>query len=418
MRERLVGSVFYDAECRLCVAGASRLRGVLARRRIELVPLQSPGAATLLGVPQDRLLVEMRFRSSSGAVLGGAAAAAEIARRIWWAWPLWAVSRLPGAMRPLSTIYRWVARNRTCSSGACVVEPTRGASRANLLPLIVLPGVAWLAAPLIPRWLFMWAMAFALYAGCKWLTYSQARAAIDRVDPRRALAYLLAWPGMDAAAFLRGSDRIDQPPWTEWLLATLKTAVGFVVTWMVAGDVMPVSPLLAGWVAMIGAVFILHFGTFHLLSLVWRSLGINAMPVMRNPARSCSLAEFWGRRWNTAFHELASRFTFRPLRSLVGSTYASLLVFVASGLIHELVISVPAHGGYGLPTGYFVLQGLGVAGERTSLGRRLGLGRGWRGRVFTVLATTLPAFWLFHPPFVRNVILPMLAFIGATEGAS
>ena len=135
---------------------------------------------------------------------------------------------------------------------------------------------------------------------------------------------------------------------------------------------------------------------------------------MRNPARSISLAEFWGRRWNTAFHELATRFAFRPLRSLAGGAAATLLVFAGSGLIHELVISVPAHAGYGLPTGYFMIQGLGVAGERTRLGRRLGLGRGWRGRVFTLAVAAGPAFFLFPPPFVRTVILPMLAAIGAT----
>ena len=407
-------SVFYDADCRLCVAGARRLRGVLARRQIELVPLKSPRVSAFLGVPEDQLLIEMRLRLRDGTVLGGATAVVEIARRIWWASPLWAMSRLPGAMRPMNAIYRWIARNRTCFNDACNVDTTPRASAMRFLPLIVLPLVAWLAAPLMPRWAFMWAMACALYAGCKWLTYCQARAAIDRVDPRRALAYLLAWPGMDAAAFLGGSERVDRPSATEWMQAALKAGLGFVVTWVIARDLLPISPLVAGWVGMVGAVFILHFGTFHLLSLVWRSVGINAMPVMRNPARSCSLAEFWGRRWNTAFHELASRFTFRPLRPLVGSTYASLMVFVASGLIHELVISLPARGGYGLPTGYFILQGLGVAGERTSFGRRLGLGKGWRGWTFTVLATTLPAFWLFHPPFVRNVILPMLAFIGAT----
>jgi predicted DCC family thiol-disulfide oxidoreductase YuxK len=406
--------VFYDAECRLCVAGATRLSGVLARRHIDLVPLQSPGASALLGVPEEQLLVEMRLRLRDGTVLGGAAAVAEIARRIWWASPLWVISRLPGAMRPMNAVYRWIARNRTCLNGACSVETKRRSSATRFLPLILLPLVALLAAPLMARWAFMWAMALALYAGCKWLTYSQAVAAMDHVDRRRAIAYLLAWPGMDAASFLSGMERVDPPSRTEWVFAALKTALGFVVTWVVARDLLPFSPLVAGWVGMIGAVFVLHFGTFHLLSLVWRSVGINAMPVMRNPARSCSLAEFWGRRWNTAFHELASRFTFRPLRALVGSTYASLLVFVASGLIHELVISVPARGGYGLPTGYFILQGLGVAGERTSLGRRLGLGKGWRGWVFTGLATTLPAFWLFHPPFVRNVILPMLAVIGAT----
>jgi hypothetical protein len=90
-----------------------------------------------------------------------------------------------------------------------------------------------------------------------------------------------------------------------------------------------------------------------------------------------------------------------------------LATFFASGLVHELVISVPAGGGYGLPTGYFVLQGLGVAGERSGVGRFLGLGQGWRGWVFMIAVTAGPAFWLFPPPFVHNVILPMLGVIGA-----
>jgi hypothetical protein len=233
-------------------------------------------------------------------------------------------------------------------------------------------------------------------------------------DRLRALGYLLAWPGMDGTSFLGATDRVDQPHPFEWLAAALKTLLGVTLIWVVARTAAPVHPLLAGWIGMVGLVFVLHFGTFHLLSLGWRTVGVNAMPVMQNPLRSNSLAEFWGRRWNTAFHELATRFTFRPLRPMVGRAGATLLVFLLSGLIHELVISIPAHGGYGLPTGYFVVQGLGVAGEHTRLGRRVGLGRGWRGWLFTVIVAAAPAFWLFPPPFVRTVILPMLAFIGAT----
>jgi alginate O-acetyltransferase complex protein AlgI len=74
---------------------------------------------------------------------------------------------------------------------------------------------------------------------------------------------------------------------------------------------------------------------------------------------------------------------------------------------------VPAGGGYGLPTGYFVLQGLGIAGERSSLGRRLGLGGGVRGWLYTVLVAAGPVAMLFPPVFVQRIILPMLAAIGA-----
>ena len=268
-------------------------------------------------------------------------------------------------------------------------------------------------ASFLPAWLLMWVMAFALYGGCKWLTYRQLPTTITARDRFRSLAYLLAWPGMDAAAFVIGSNPVVRPSGREWVAAAAKTTFGIVLVWNLAKAVWPTHPLITGWIGMVGATFILHFGSFHLLSLCWRRAGVDAMPVMRNPIGSTSISEFWGRRWNTAFHELASRFTFKPLRRLTGAPAASLLTFVVSGLIHELVITVPARGAYGLPTGYFVLQGLGVASERTRWGRRLGLGQGWRGWAFTVLVVAGPAFLLFPPPFVHRVILPMLGVIGA-----
>jgi hypothetical protein len=285
---------------------------------------------------------------------------------------------------------------------------------AALVPLAALPGIALLLQPRLPPWVFMWVMAASLYAGCKWITYCDARDRGIRGDRLRALGYLLGWPGMDATTFLRPDDRVRPPAASEWLGAALKTAFGICLTWVIARTLLPARPILAGWIAMTGLIFVLHFGTFHLLSLIWRRLGVAAPPIMRNPLASTSLAEFWGRRWNIAFHELASRFTYRPLRSIAGTIGATLLVFVISGLVHELVISVPARGGYGLPTAYFVVQGLGLAGERGRLGRRLGLGRGVRGWLFTALVAAGPAALLFPPPFVRRVILPMLAAIGAS----
>ena len=80
----------------------------------------------------------------------------------------------------------------------------------GFLPLLILPVIAFLAAPSMPRWGFMWAMAFALYAGCKWLTYCEARVRGVASDRLRALGYLLAWPGMDATAFL-GANRSPCP---------------------------------------------------------------------------------------------------------------------------------------------------------------------------------------------------------------
>ena len=92
---------------------------------------------------------------------------------------------------------------------------------------------------------------------------------------------------------------------------------------------------------------------------------------------------------------------------------AGLLVFALSGAVHDLVISLPARGGYGLPTLYFLVQGAGVAIERSRLGKILQLGRGPRGWCFTVIFLTVPLYGLFHPFFVMRVILPFMQAIHA-----
>jgi alginate O-acetyltransferase complex protein AlgI len=134
---------------------------------------------------------------------------------------------------------------------------------------------------------------------------------------------------------------------------------------------------------------------------------------MSAPIRSKSLSEFWGKRWNLGFRQLSYDLIFRPLHRSLGAGTAGFLVFVLSGVVHDLVISVPARAGYGLPTLYFLIQGAGVALERSHLGKHLGLGRGVRGWTFMAAFTAAPVFWLFHPPFVRNVVLPFMEAIHA-----
>jgi D-alanyl-lipoteichoic acid acyltransferase DltB (MBOAT superfamily) len=170
---------------------------------------------------------------------------------------------------------------------------------------------------------------------------------------------------------------------------------------------------MAGWVGMIGVVMTLHFGTFHLLSCFWRSNGVNARPLMHSPLSSVSLGEFWGRRWNTAFRDLTHRFLFRPLTAKLGARGAVFAGFIFSGLIHDAVISAPAGGGYGGPTLFFVVQAFGMLAERSRTGRRLGLGAGRIGWLFTVLLLVGPAPLLFHPPFVVGIVVPFMQAIGA-----
>jgi alginate O-acetyltransferase complex protein AlgI len=247
----------------------------------------------------------------------------------------------------------------------------------------------------------MWAMAAAVFFGCKWLTLLRAQERLPRVSRKRAAAYLLAWPGMDAERFLTATQG-TRPHFEEVALASGRLALGAVLLFGLA-RLIP-QPQLAGWIGMVGMVLLLHFGAFHLLSVWWRWIGVDAPPIMNAPLRSTSVGEFWSRRWNGAFNQLALQLVFRPLARRTGTTTATLVAFLVSGLVHELVISLPAGAGYGLPTGYFLMQGAALLVEH-----RLGM-RSW---VFTMLVVAAPAYWLFHPLFVERVILPFMRTIGA-----
>jgi len=200
----------------------------------------------------------------------------------------------------------------------------------------------------------------------------------------------------------------------EWFAAVFKTGLGVLLLWGMARVTLCVPPLLVGWVGMIGIVLLLHFGLFHLVSLAWRTVGADAPPIMRAPLIATSLSVFWGRRWNLGFSVPARRLLLKPAAARFGRGAATLVVFLVSGLLHELVLSVPARAGYGLPTAYFLAQGAAILFERSALGRRLGLGGGWRGWCFAMLFAAGLAYWLFNPTFVIRVILPFLQTIGAT----
>jgi alginate O-acetyltransferase complex protein AlgI len=257
----------------------------------------------------------------------------------------------------------------------------------------------------------MWVLAAAILFGFKWLTWR--RSGRQRAPLWRHVSYFLAWPGMDAEAFFDSRLKPAKPSVREWLVALVRLAVGITLYYGVARHMPRDEPYLVGWVGMIGMGMVLHFGAFHLLSCGLRSAGVEARPLMDRPLSSVRLADFWGRRWNTAFRDLTHRFLFRPLTRRLGVSGAVFVGFLASGLIHDVVISFPASGGYGGPTLFFLLQAVGLFAERSKMGRRLGLGAGVRGWLFTFAFLLLPAPLLFHGPFVARIIVPFMHVTGA-----
>ena len=281
-----------------------------------------------------------------------------------------------------------------------------------LLPVLaVVIGAVALTAWHWPGWVFMWVMAIAIYAGFKCLTFCEVVADGRAISKTTRLIYLLCWPGMSLQEFVKAPPKIERRNWVpSWLAPAAKTLVGAGLVWLLVPAIPVEAGLARGWVGMVGIIMMLHFGTFHLLALALQAAGINARTNMQAPLLAWSLADFWGKRWNTAFNVLADRYGFRLLTPHIGPRAALAVVFLASGLLHETVITLPARGGYGLPMAYFALQATGLFVERIPLIRR----RSWLKRLFAWLVLLAPLGCLFPPVFIRNVILPMLQAVGAT----
>jgi predicted DCC family thiol-disulfide oxidoreductase YuxK len=113
------GWVFYDGKCSLCARAAARFAPMLRRHHFGLTPLQTPWVQKRLGLKPGEPPVEMKLLAANRQVYGGADALAQIARRIGWAWPLYALMQIPGTATVWHGIYRWIAANRTCIGNAC-----------------------------------------------------------------------------------------------------------------------------------------------------------------------------------------------------------------------------------------------------------------------------------------------------------
>ncbi|MFN2621508.1 MAG: DCC1-like thiol-disulfide oxidoreductase family protein [Chthoniobacterales bacterium] len=402
------GWIFFDEDCSFCRDLALRFEPLFGKRGFHFEPLQRDWVQQRLNLTPEQALEEMRVLTADGRVFGGADAVIFLARQLWWAVPFATIAQVPSIQALLDRGYRWVAGQRTCAINRSLTPSIP--VRTRWLGLVILPLLALATKTVLPAWGFMWAVAFAIFFGCKWLTLGNALRRSSGACPFRATAYVLAWPGMDVTRFLSPDFAPGVPGSTVWkniVVPIVRTLIGAFLLFASARRAH--DPILAGWIGMVGMILILHFGLFALLSVGWRALRVDARPIMDAPLRSTSVAEFWGRRWNGAFNDLALGLVFRPLARRMGVVGATLSAFGVSGLIHELVISLPAGAGFGLPTGYFVLQALAILAQRKWAALRGDIS-GW---LFTMIVVTGPAYWLFHPPFVRNVILPFMHAIGA-----
>jgi alginate O-acetyltransferase complex protein AlgI len=305
-----------------------------------------------------------------------------------------------------ANLFRVARRRRVVRQGT--EESQRTGALAGCGPLVIAFVLAWRASIESAPWIRMVWLSLSIYGGMKWLTWYRVVRHAKVRSIAKSFGYLVAWPGMDATRFFDEQARPARPSGGEWCFAMAKTLAGLAILWKGWPWLLPSAPMLAGWMGLGGLVLMLHFGLFHLLALFWQRLGVDARPIMDWPLLAQSPSDFWSRRWNRAFRDIAFGIAFLRLARRLGGSGVILTIFAASGVVHDLVISVPARAGYGLPTIYFLIQGLAVLFERSKFAERLGLVRGTRGRAFAAAIVLLPAGLLFHPPFIHRVVLPLL----------
>ena len=241
--------------------------------------------------------------------------------------------------------------------------------------VLIILSAAWAGTP----WIRMWLLAAGVYFTVKALVLMRTPSAV--ADTVR---WLLFCPTLSLAGFTRRISEGSHRALRLALAGLMDLTFGAALLWIVARQFAD-TPLVAAWVGMTGLIFMMHFGGFHLITAFWMCMGRATEPLMQCPIAAVSLADFWGRRWNTAFRDAMNLLVFRPVAGRWNARAAQWSVFLLSGLLHELVVSLPAGGGWGGPTLYFFLQAFGI-----ELGRRLRIPRGIASRLW---ALAFQRFW-------------------------
>ncbi len=212
--------------------------------------------------------------------------------------------------------------------------------------------------------------------------------------------FSVGWPGIDAVPFLsKPVGRVEDGK--RFGRGMAKAIIGVLGFLLVAGFSSRLGPLASGWLGVLCLLTTFHLGLSDCLTEVTQAIGWPVKPLFESPWRSASLSNFWSQRWNRPFVELNKIFFMQSLVRRLGIRGAIFVIFLISGLLHELAISYPAGSGWGMPLGYFALQGVMVLVER-----KLRV----KGPLWVGLVVLAPLPILFHAAFRAAIILPFLAW--------
>ncbi|MGJ8677741.1 MAG: MBOAT family protein [Akkermansiaceae bacterium] len=213
----------------------------------------------------------------------------------------------------------------------------------------------------------------------------------------RWLMFAILWFGMDPAAWKGARRKLS---WKgDFAIGVSCLLIGWVICIVLVK--LGVTNIIIVFIPMSMAF---HFGALRLLTAFWRRCGFPVRTLFRNPLASKGLADFWSARWNLSFSQMMARAVKRPIDEKLGQKAAVFTVFLASGLLHELAITIPVKAGYGMPFLYFLIHGMMVLLEKDSWPL-------WLKRGLTLLFVVAPLPLLFPDVFTNEIILPFLKMV-------
>lgn len=258
--------------------------------------------------------------------------------------------------------------------------------------LIAITAAAHLVMMEDPPLVRMTGLCFVLLGGMKGLVYTEWSCR-QNLTLGRYMIFSFLWLGMDPASF------VSRRTGLSWRLDLVWGAVFVAVGTMGAYVVWSM-----GWrsifVMFLPMSLAFHFGVLRMAKGFLRAMGFAVRTLFPNPLETQGIGDFWSKRWNVGYSQMLQRVIGRPIEEMCGKSGASFAIFVASGFLHEVAITLPCRAGYGLPTLYFIIQGLVVVLEKS-----------WRkpiGKIPALCCVILPLPWLFPQSFQDDVIVPCL----------
>lgn len=95
----------------------------MLRYGFHTAPLQETWVGERFGLPEEELLKDIRLLLADGRQVQGADAYRFVMRKMWWTWPLYILTIIPGLRFCFNRAYRLFADNRYHISSTCNINP-------------------------------------------------------------------------------------------------------------------------------------------------------------------------------------------------------------------------------------------------------------------------------------------------------